>query len=264
MLSCPPATTIVSSPSTMCCAPSATARSPEPQTWLMLQAALSFGRPALICACRAGFCPCAAVSTWPRMVSDTSPGSTPARSSTALITAAPSSCAGVLANEPLKLPTGVRAGRSDYDIGHGSPSLGGKTALLAREHRQSPPGASARISSHEYYARSTRPARWGRGNPRAGRHGRTAHARDLPCREPHGLDSPRPFPPPYRRDRADRDDPPWSPAIRPSRNSLRFTASGDGRPVHLPLTPPWKALTSKQIRIALFLFCAHGALANKA
>jgi hypothetical protein len=38
------------SPSMMCWAPSATARRPEPQTWLMPQAALSFGRPALICA----------------------------------------------------------------------------------------------------------------------------------------------------------------------------------------------------------------------
>ena len=93
----------------MCWAPSATARRPEPQTWLRLQAALSFGRPALMCAWRAGFCPWPAVSTWPRMVSETSSGATPARSSAARITAAPSSCAGVLANAPLKLPTAVRA-----------------------------------------------------------------------------------------------------------------------------------------------------------
>ena len=109
MLSWPPATTMLSSPSVMCWAPSATALRPEPQTWLIPQAALSFGSPALMCACRAGFCPCAAVSTWPRMVSETSSGATPARSSTARITAAPRSCAGVLANAPLKLPTAVRA-----------------------------------------------------------------------------------------------------------------------------------------------------------
>jgi polyhydroxyalkanoate synthesis regulator protein len=42
----------------ICCMPSATARRPEPQTWLMPQAALSFGQPALPCAWRAGFWPC--------------------------------------------------------------------------------------------------------------------------------------------------------------------------------------------------------------
>ena len=44
----------------------ATARRPEPQTWLMVIAGVSFGSPALIAACRAGFCPWPAVSTWPR------------------------------------------------------------------------------------------------------------------------------------------------------------------------------------------------------
>ncbi len=43
------------------------------------------------------------------MVSEISPGSTPALSSAARIAAAPSSCAGVSANAPRKLPTGVRA-----------------------------------------------------------------------------------------------------------------------------------------------------------
>jgi hypothetical protein len=50
MFSCPPAAMMEASPSMMCCAPSATARRPEPQTWLIDQAALSFGRPALMCA----------------------------------------------------------------------------------------------------------------------------------------------------------------------------------------------------------------------
>ena len=54
------------------------------------------------------------------------PASTPARSSTALITAAPSSCAGVLAKAPLKLPTARARGRCDDDVGHRSPLLGGR------------------------------------------------------------------------------------------------------------------------------------------
>ena len=42
-------------------------------------------------ACRAGFWPPPAASTWPRMTSETSPGSTPARSSAALMAILPSS-----------------------------------------------------------------------------------------------------------------------------------------------------------------------------
>ena len=109
MLSCPPATTMFASPRAMCWAPSATARRPEPQTWLIPQAAAPIGRPAATCAWRAGFWPWAAVSTWPRIVSDTSSAATPERSTTARMAAAPSSCAGVAAKLPLKLPTGVRA-----------------------------------------------------------------------------------------------------------------------------------------------------------
>src|SRR5918996_2823247 len=77
--------------------------------------------PALIEAWRAGFWPCAAVRIWPMMTSETWPGSTPARSSAALMAMAPRSWAGVVANAPLKLPTGVRAAltmttSSDMDI----------------------------------------------------------------------------------------------------------------------------------------------------
>ena len=43
------------------------------------------------------------------MTSETRPGSMPARSSAALMATAPRSWAGVVANAPLKLPTGVRA-----------------------------------------------------------------------------------------------------------------------------------------------------------
>ena len=74
MLSWPPATTMVASPVWICWAPSATARRPEPQTWLMPQAGASIGMPAAIDAWRAGFWPWPAVSTWPRITSETSPG----------------------------------------------------------------------------------------------------------------------------------------------------------------------------------------------
>src|SRR3954468_6719399 len=55
------------------------------------------------------------------MTSETRPGSMPARSSAALMAMAPRSWAGVVANAPLKLPTGVRGAltmttSSDMDI----------------------------------------------------------------------------------------------------------------------------------------------------
>ena len=58
----------------ICCMPSATARSPEPQSWFRPQAVTSFGTPAAIAACRAGFCPSPAARIWPRMTSVTSSG----------------------------------------------------------------------------------------------------------------------------------------------------------------------------------------------
>src|ERR1700688_3050733 len=58
------------------------------------------------------------------ITSETRAGSTPARSSAALMAMAPRSWAGVVANAPLKLPTGVRAAltmttSSDMDISWG-------------------------------------------------------------------------------------------------------------------------------------------------
>src|SRR3954452_12196469 len=54
MLSWPPATTIALSPVRTCWAASATARRPEPQTWLMPKAVFSSGMPAARAAWRAG------------------------------------------------------------------------------------------------------------------------------------------------------------------------------------------------------------------
>ncbi len=118
MLSCPPAATMSASPSMMCCAPSATARRPEPQTWLMPQAALSIGRPALICACRAGFWPCAAVSTWPRMVSETSALSMPARATISSSTRGAEIMRGGGGEGAAERADGGACGRGDDDIGH--------------------------------------------------------------------------------------------------------------------------------------------------
>ena len=77
--------------------PSATARRPEPQSWLMPKAVRSTGMPAATAACRAGFCPAPAVRIWPMMTSSTSSGFTPARSIAALMATVPSVCAGIAA-----------------------------------------------------------------------------------------------------------------------------------------------------------------------
>ena len=50
---------ILASPVAICCMPRATARRPEPQSWLRPQAVASCGMPAAIAAWRAGFWPCA-------------------------------------------------------------------------------------------------------------------------------------------------------------------------------------------------------------
>ncbi|CAB5356502.1 hypothetical protein IST4130_02963 [Burkholderia cenocepacia] len=109
MFSWPPAITISASPATIAFAASITAFRPEPHTLLIVIPGTAFGSPALISDCRAGFCPEPAVSTWPMITSLTCSGFTPARSSTARITVAPSSGAAIFASEPPNLPTAVRA-----------------------------------------------------------------------------------------------------------------------------------------------------------
>ena len=109
MLSCPPATTMALSPVWICWAANATARKPEPHTWLTPKAIFSSGTPAARAACRAGFWPWLAVSTWPRITSSTAAGSSFARASAARIAASPSWWAGTAAKAPLKLPIAVRA-----------------------------------------------------------------------------------------------------------------------------------------------------------
>ncbi len=109
MFSWPPATTISASPFAIDCAASITAFSPDPQTTLIVIAGTETGMPALISAWRAGFWPEPAVSTWPMITSETWSGDSFARSSTPLMTWAPSSGAGILPIVPPNLPTAVRA-----------------------------------------------------------------------------------------------------------------------------------------------------------
>ena len=109
MLSWPPTTMIEASPLRIACQPKATARRPEPQSWLMPSAVFSTGMPELIAAWRAGFWPWAADRIWPMITSSTSSGFTLARSSAPLIAALPRSWAGTAPNAPLNEPMGVRA-----------------------------------------------------------------------------------------------------------------------------------------------------------
>ncbi len=73
----PPAATMALSPVRICCAASATARRPEPQTWLMPKAVFESGMPAMRAAWRVGFWPSPAASTWPKITSSTSAGLQP-------------------------------------------------------------------------------------------------------------------------------------------------------------------------------------------
>src|SRR3712207_5488809 len=116
MDSCPPATMMPASPLAICCMPMATVRRPEPQSWLSAQAVFSCGTPADMAAWRAGFWPWPAVRIWPRITSSTSPPSTLARSSAALMAMAPSSWAGVLAKAPLNEPTVHITGDNVYVV----------------------------------------------------------------------------------------------------------------------------------------------------
>ena len=75
----------------------------------MVSAVVSFGTPAAIAACRAGFWPVSAVSTCPMMTSSTSSPATFERSSAASMATLPRLEAGTVAKAPLKAPIGVRA-----------------------------------------------------------------------------------------------------------------------------------------------------------
>ncbi len=65
MDSMPPATTTSNSPARISCAASAMDSRPDRHTLLMVMAGTDIGSPAATAACRAGFCPAPACSTWP-------------------------------------------------------------------------------------------------------------------------------------------------------------------------------------------------------
>ena len=109
MISWPPATTISQSPVCDRLGGERDGAQARAADLLTPQAGEPFGMPAAIEAWRAGFWPWPAVSTWPRITSETRAGFNAAALQRGLDDAAPSSCAGVVANEPLKLPTAVRA-----------------------------------------------------------------------------------------------------------------------------------------------------------
>ena len=89
----PPVTTTSTSPARIIESAISIARIDDAQTLLIVSAGVSFGSPAPIAAWRAGAWPAPACSTWPMITYCGSCGSTPMRSSAALITIAPSSVA---------------------------------------------------------------------------------------------------------------------------------------------------------------------------
>ncbi len=106
--SMPPATTTRAEPAlTRSCA-SMIAFMPEPHTLLMVVAPVDCGMPAASAAWRAGAWPRLAGSTQPMMTSSTSCAGTPACSSAAAMTLAPSCGVGVPVNWPRKEPMPVR------------------------------------------------------------------------------------------------------------------------------------------------------------
>src|SRR3954453_568486 len=105
----PPLTATSTSPARMAASRIPAARTPEVHTLLMVSEETSFGMPASICACREGIWPCPAWSTWPITTCWTCSGSTPARSSAALIAIPPSCGAWKDDSPPPSLPTGGRA-----------------------------------------------------------------------------------------------------------------------------------------------------------
>src|SRR5262249_30434218 len=109
MLSWPPATMQSASPALIAWAPSITAFRPEPQTLLIVSAPTCGSMPALICACRAGACPCPPWTTWPMITSSTRSPGTWARFMASRIAAAPRSDALSVESPPRNLPIGVRA-----------------------------------------------------------------------------------------------------------------------------------------------------------
>src|SRR4051794_8158716 len=104
----PPATTMSASPLAIAWSASMTERRPDPHTMLIVSAATVSGSPPWSAACRAGFCPMPAETTFPMMHSSTCCGSTPARATASRTTNAPRSGAEKSLSAPRNFPVGVR------------------------------------------------------------------------------------------------------------------------------------------------------------
>src|ERR1700680_3322456 len=108
MFSMPPATMHSASPRRIAGAANATVFNPEPHTLLTVMAGTAVDRLAPKAACRAGFWPRPACSTFPIRISSTWSASMPARRMASSTTVAPSVVAGTSPNMPPTVPTGVR------------------------------------------------------------------------------------------------------------------------------------------------------------
>ena len=102
------------------------------------------GIPPLICAWREGIWPWPACSTWPITTWSTCSGSTPARSSAALIASPPSSVASSEARPPPILPMGVRAAPriTVLGMGAGSPGVVGERTGVGMVVDEAPAAAA--------------------------------------------------------------------------------------------------------------------------
>jgi len=108
MLSMPPATTVLESPTSRDCPPSITALSPDPHTLLIVMQGTLDGSPAKMAAWRAGACPTPAVKTQPIITSSTFLGDILARFTASRMAKLASFGAEREASDLQKEPTGVR------------------------------------------------------------------------------------------------------------------------------------------------------------
>ena len=107
MFSCPPAINFFEFPALILWKPETTDLIPEPHTWLTTYAGTSFGTPAFMAACLAGFWPEPPVKTWPNIISSRSAGFILVRLIDSDITAEPKSSAFVFFKDLPSEPTAV-------------------------------------------------------------------------------------------------------------------------------------------------------------
>src|SRR3954447_23836244 len=185
MDSMPPPTATSRSPARMAASRMPVARTPEAQTLLMVSEETSLGMPASICAWREGIWPCPAWSTWPITTCWTCSGSTPARSSAALIAIPPSRGAWEDDSPPPSVPTGVRAVPRITVLGMAETLVSGPRHGRPRHHR------SARRDERRHDRGRGLRGRGRRPRPSRGRAERAARRGRGQARLPQGRPHPR-------------------------------------------------------------------------